>query len=395
MIFKKTAAALTAAAMAATSLAAVASAERNYPYTAVLGFADGSWTAFDWDTSVSISENGTYTITTNSEIWLENSDKDEEILANGANVFVIDIKGLGTDLDLEGEGIAKDQCTFYDVKVAVNGEEIAVDQSKLAWGDLEGNGDVRLEIYNAYGPTKDDPSIDTDDIAGAEEISVTFTIDITEDKPEVTEPEGPGDGKEPENTGGFVFMDNSDDSAADIMVVSEGNAIPKDAIFTVRLDDGLTNDDQIAYNCTFTLDGKEIEPNGKVTVWIPVPESMKDIADTLKVYHYVYGKYTAMDVTVKYGKLLFVTDHFSTYVVTAKDLINEETPDDTTEAPSTPDDTTEANSTPDDTIAASSTPDTNPDKEDNPNTGVGSVAVVMGISIAAAGTVMILGKKRK
>lgn len=394
MIIKKTAAVLTAAAMAVTSLAAFASAEMNYPYTAVLGFADGSWTAQDWNTSVSISENGTYTITTNSEIWLENSDKDEEILANGANVFVIDIKGLGTDLDPEGEGIAKDMCTFSDVKVAVNGEEIAVDQSKLAWGDLEGNGDVRLEIYNAYGPTKDDPSIDPDDIAGAEEISVTFTIDIAEEEPNVTEPEEPGDldhsFKDPANTV-HAFFDYSDDCAAKIGVIPEGDAIPEGAKFTVRFVDDLTNDDQIAYNCTFTLDGKEIEPNGKVTVWIPIPESMEDIADTLKVYHYVDGKYTVMNTRVEPGHLVFKTDHFSTYVVTAKNLINEETPDDTTEAPSTPDDTTEAPETPDDTTAAPA----NPDKEDNPNTGVGSVAVVMGISIAAAGTVMILGKRRK
>lgn len=82
------------------------------------------------------------------------------------------------------------------------------------------------------------------------------------------------------------------------------------------------------------------------------------------------------------GYITVTQDHCSEYVFTTEELKNEdETPDNTTAAPSAPDDTTAAPTT--------------PDKEDNPNTGAGSVAVVTGVAVIAAGAVMILGKKRK
>lgn len=207
-----------------------------------------------------------------------------------------------------------------------------------------------------------------------------------------------------------TFTDDSEDKAADIEVIANSDAIPKEAHFSVRLDDENTNEEQIAYNCYFTYNGAEYEPTEKVIVRIPIPVSMRDIADTLKVYHLQDGEYVSMDVRVEAGYLVFETDHFSVYVVAEKqeeddnsDTTTEEptAPDTTTEAPTTPDDTTAAPSTPDDTTTAPSTPadtTTTPadsDKEDNPNTGVGSVAVVTGIAVAAAGAVMVLGRKRK
>jgi hypothetical protein len=32
-----------------------------------------------------------------------------------------------------------------------NGTQLMVDQSKLRWGDLEDKGNLRIEIFNAYG----------------------------------------------------------------------------------------------------------------------------------------------------------------------------------------------------------------------------------------------------
>ena len=37
--------------------------------------------------------------------------------------------------------------------VCASAADIAVDQSKLVWGDLEGNGNLRLEFHNVFGPT--------------------------------------------------------------------------------------------------------------------------------------------------------------------------------------------------------------------------------------------------
>lgn len=803
MIFKKIAAAITASVMAVTSLASFASAERNYPYTATLGFADSTWEAMDWETSIEITGNGTYTITTDSDIWLENSyswDDEDEVKANGINVFVIDIKGLGSDLDPTDEGNVEELCTFSDVKVTADGVDIPVDQSKLVWGDLESKGDVRLEIYNAYGETKNDPPINPDDIIDVEEISVTFTLTITEpDKPSeptefeagdcffvkmnpvtgeaiglptinidnvvndtaaayicklldddtisictyivgenkfsrdlsitipdtiggytvteigivggilieygnqtlsgggifgnnfssitipntvrtinqsafldnyyleeikfdensqlklidqwafqdcrslksitipasvetiaygafmntdlvevdftdtyslttvsfaegsklktlgewafqkqkaltsitlpeglttigegafysctalqsITLPEGlttigdyafqdcaalksinipanvetvgnyafslwyeafdntvpalteinvspdnknfksvdgvlyTKDGKTlvaypvgrtdvkfadgvtaiqqgafqgcdqitevtvpdgitklpvdafaacinlkkatlpetlteigqfafqytsitditiPEsvtaidsqafedsllkningvegsyaetfaNENGYkfngiptansenTFTDDSDDSAADIEVIAKPNVIPEEAIFSVRLEDSLTNDEQIAYNCFFTYNGEEYEPTDKVTVRIPIPVAMRDIADTLKVYHYQDGKYVAMEVTVEDGYLVFETDHFSIYVVTAKELDNEDGSESSTEAPTTS------------------------DNDGNPSTGAAAVTMVTVAAVIASAAVMVISKKRK
>ena len=800
MIFKKIAAAITASVMAVTSLASFASAERNYPYTATLGFADSTWEAMDWETSIEITGNGTYTITTDSDIWLENSyswDDEDEVKANGINVFVIDIKGLGSDLDPTDEGNVEELCTFSDVKVTADGVDIPVDQSKLVWGDLESKGDVRLEIYNAYGETKNDPPINPDDIIDVEEISVTFTLTIAEDESDepITEPEEPDDPEEPFNpddlkvgdifyayvdfvngeltgeideyppfglgykctikpdetikigffflfpvidvrpaalfgktltipreingytvseiddssycfytagckkvvindtvttidefafadscfleevefsgnsqlklighqafrncrslksitipasvetiaNGAFIntndmdlsgkaylfngsihdyeeaeynfndtyslttvtfaegsklklidqwafqghqalksitlpdslekigygafiictslteinvpknvdeigacafqtrgwnyesgnlskitvdennpnfksvdgvvfskdgktivaypvaksgeygipadvskiaeaafancqkltsvtipegvteipenafsyctalaeaklpstlktigkwgfeatamtsidipesvtaidahafessslkningvegsyaetfanengykfngiptansentFTDDSDDSAADIEVIAKPNVIPEEAIFSVRLEDSLTNDEQIAYNCFFTYNGEEYEPTDKVTVRIPIPVAMRDIADTLKVYHYQDGKYVAMEVTVEDGYLVFETDHFSIYVVTAKELDNEDGSESSTEAPTTS------------------------DNDGNPSTGAAAVTMVTVAAVIASAAVMVISKKRK
>jgi hypothetical protein len=51
-----------------------------------------------------------------------------------------------------------------------------VDESKLIYGDIEANGKLRIEIYNEYGNTKNDPPFDHDAIAFDDTISVTFTI---------------------------------------------------------------------------------------------------------------------------------------------------------------------------------------------------------------------------
>jgi hypothetical protein len=57
---------------------------------------------------------------------------------------------------------------------------VPFDNSRLVSGDLEGNGNLRLEIYNAYGPTASDSGLDVANFAFANEVSVTFTLsDIT------------------------------------------------------------------------------------------------------------------------------------------------------------------------------------------------------------------------
>ena len=153
--------------------------------------------------------------------------------------------------------------------------------------------------------------------------------------------------------------------AADVQVIANPNAIPKEAVFSVKYDDANSNDSRVAYNLSFTYNGADYEPTETVTVKIPVPITMRDIADTLKVYHLQDGKFVSMNAKVEDGWLVFDTDHFSTYVVTAEEL--------ETVAPGGSESTSGSGST------------------GNPNTGV-ALAIA---PVLLAGAAVVVLKKRK
>lgn len=54
--------------------------------------------------------------------------------------------------------------------------EIVVDNSKIAVGDLEGNGNLRLEIYNEFGSTAEDLALDTAALEFSKRMTITFTL---------------------------------------------------------------------------------------------------------------------------------------------------------------------------------------------------------------------------
>lgn len=56
---------------------------------------------------------------------------------------------------------------------------IPVDNSLINFGDLEGNGNIRIEIYNEYGSTGSNPPIDISTMNFNESVEVTFTISGT------------------------------------------------------------------------------------------------------------------------------------------------------------------------------------------------------------------------
>ncbi len=73
------------------------------------------------------------------------------------------------------------------------------------------------------------------------------------------------------------------------------------------------------YDISLTDGETIIQPNGKVEVSVPVPEGYR--ADECSVYRLESdGTYTDMCATVSDSKLVFATDHFSVYVVTAGEL---------------------------------------------------------------------------
>ncbi len=233
MNMKKILAGATASVLAVSSLAAAANA-----YTAELKFADGSWainSMGDQDlleesnvVNAEVTADGTYTVSYGEVVW-EDGDEDYG-LANGAMVFCVDILGategrggkgdaaydaLGSDATAADKmQVAKDAgFDVTDVKVTLTGADgkttdVAVDQSKVIIGDIEGNGNLRIELYNEYGPTKDDAPINKDDIVDAVTVAVTFTVkgisaDTAEDNKDETQAPSAdaNEGKEPANTG--------------------------------------------------------------------------------------------------------------------------------------------------------------------------------------------------
>ena len=129
---------------------------------AYLCFSDG-----DWYPGVSLGSSdlvttavngaGTYTLS-----WDLNGNT-----AEGVMVYYIDIIGSGKSLD--GYGVTA-------MTISVDGKNIPVDISKLVVGDLEGNGNYRIEIYNSYGDTKNASPIDISGLTFGENMTVKFTL---------------------------------------------------------------------------------------------------------------------------------------------------------------------------------------------------------------------------
>lgn len=53
---------------------------------------------------------------------------------------------------------------------------LTFDNSKMAYGDIEEKGNLRLELFNEYGSTKADPPLATSELASFNSLEVTFTL---------------------------------------------------------------------------------------------------------------------------------------------------------------------------------------------------------------------------
>ncbi len=190
--------AASAAVVSAAVLAASASA-----YEAFLMYASSDWSvqsmAADTENAVTtdVTTDGTYTVAVTGFEW-EDEDTAEMVPATGtgATVFCVDIDGLANalgcgkeaegydDLDTEADKMAFAQAAGVSISnvviTATNTDGTSVDipvaQDKLYYGDIEGNGKIRLEIYNAYGDTSKDAPIDASGFSFDDTLSVTFTI---------------------------------------------------------------------------------------------------------------------------------------------------------------------------------------------------------------------------
>ena len=113
-----------------------------------------------------------------------------------------------------------------------------------------------------------------------------------------------------------VIVDYSDETTG-IGASAEKGVVEDGAKLTVEAVADKTNENTFTYNICFKKGEEEVQPNGKVTVKIPVPEAIKD--KTIYVYRVEEdGKYTDMNAKVEDGFVVFETDHFSEYLVTSE-----------------------------------------------------------------------------
>ena len=115
----------------------------------------------------------------------------------------------------------------------------------------------------------------------------------------------------------FVELTAQTDTATDVSVAADTpDRLPADVQLHVEQTEN--TDTRVSYNITLVQNGAEVQPAGAVTVKIPVPETMD--GNACKVYREeADGTYTDMNAVYRDGYMVFTTDHFSVYVMSATD----------------------------------------------------------------------------
>ena len=185
--------------------AKAAPADLDKGHQAYLMFTDKDWNWGCWNankgTDAVVTGNGTYTVSIKKSDF-KSTDVAEP--AKGATVFCVDILGLCNSDKMDASKAA-----ISNVIIKADDKVFKADETKMYEGDIEGKGNYRLQITNAYGWDKTGDFVTKDEFDpngefGFEEsLSVTFTVT------------GIQEGKTPEKA--FV---TKDDAGEDISVVS-------------------------------------------------------------------------------------------------------------------------------------------------------------------------------
>ena len=111
-----------------------------------------------------------------------------------------------------------------------------------------------------------------------------------------------------------------------VTVTDSSNSLDQEAVLQVfriansdtievSLNSELTFDNYELYNICFVKNETAVQPNGKVTVKVPIPDGMnKNTCSILR--QEANGGWTILDAKVDGNYLVFETDHFSLYAVT-------------------------------------------------------------------------------
>ncbi len=153
--------------------------------------SDWSYTVMENDATektgitVGTMENGSYSLT------LPAPGGDTTVI--GATVFCVDLVGYAkqltgidaTQLKTDAEMAAYNDKIATTVRATVtsvvqDGIEMDLNAAKVAVGDTEANGNLRIELYNMYGPTAEDAAVEPDAIGFAESLVINFNIELAE-----------------------------------------------------------------------------------------------------------------------------------------------------------------------------------------------------------------------
>lgn len=140
--FKKIVAAVLASTMVFSAMAVSTFAADSY--TAKLGFASTGFAVGSWDQATTVTGAGTYSITYNIP---------DGTTVSGVEVFVVDIEGMLTADDGTFMDVADSNFSISDAQVTIDGTDVT---TTFIYGDTEEKGNMRIEFYNAYGPTNPD-----------------------------------------------------------------------------------------------------------------------------------------------------------------------------------------------------------------------------------------------
>ena len=116
-----------------------------------------------------------------------------------------------------------------------------------------------------------------------------------------------------------------------VKVTPEQNAVPGDAVLQVfRIADdeslripglGVDSDHYKLYNISYTVKNEEVQPSGKVTVQLPIPQEY-DSRKCVVLHQQEDDTWKALDFTVQDGYAVFTVDHFSLFALVQMDREN-------------------------------------------------------------------------
>ena len=122
----------------------------------------------------------------------------------------------------------------------------------------------------------------------------------------------------------------SEDKATGVQLLAANGVIPADVDLNVKIGAADITTNAHIYVLDITLvnaQGAAVQPNGSVTVKIPLPEGFEDSGTYYVYYQDDDGKLTDMHATfTSDGYVTFTTNHFSTYILTTEKLNDDAIP---------------------------------------------------------------------